>query len=42
MISNGYLEFLGDFEAVCETALGRESGPYGVLIDENIRGSKIS
>jgi hypothetical protein len=24
---NDYLEFLGDFEAICETALVRESGP---------------
>jgi hypothetical protein len=37
-ISNDYLEFLGDFEAICETALARESGPQGVLIDEKSEG----
>jgi hypothetical protein len=39
-ISNDYLEFLSNFEAICETALARESGP---LVDlwKN-RGSKIS
>jgi hypothetical protein len=26
-ISNDFLEFLGDFEAICEMALARESGP---------------
>jgi hypothetical protein len=26
-ISNEYLEFLGEFEAICKLALARESGP---------------
>jgi hypothetical protein len=34
LISSDYLEFLGDFEDICKTALARESGPYGGLIDE--------
>jgi hypothetical protein len=25
--ANNYLEYLGEFEAMCETALARESGP---------------
>jgi hypothetical protein len=36
------LEFLGVFEAICETASARESGPYGMLINEKIRELKIS
>jgi hypothetical protein len=39
-MSNDYLEFLGDFEAICETALVSESGPQGVLIDEKTEGRK--
>jgi hypothetical protein len=39
-ISNDYLEFLGDFEAICETALARETGPLGMLIDEKTSGRK--
>jgi hypothetical protein len=34
-ISNDDLEFLGDFEAICKTALTRKSGP---LIDEKTKG----
>jgi hypothetical protein len=41
-ISNDYLEFLGDFEAICKTALAPESGSKGGLFDEKNRGSKIS
>jgi hypothetical protein len=33
-ISNNYLDFLGEFEAIFETALAHESGPYGGLFDE--------
>jgi hypothetical protein len=40
-IPNEYLEFLGEFEGICETALVRQSGPLGALIDEKQR-SKIS
>jgi hypothetical protein len=40
-ISNNYLEFLSDFEAICETALAHESGPQGVDWWKNW-GSKIS
>jgi hypothetical protein len=29
-----YLEYLDEFEAICETALARESWPYGGLFDE--------
>jgi hypothetical protein len=36
------IEFLGEFKAICETALDCESGPQGGLIDEKKRGSKIS
>jgi hypothetical protein len=36
------LDFLGEFEAIFETALAHESGPYGGLFDEKNRGSKIS
>jgi hypothetical protein len=36
------IDFPGEYEAICETALGRESGPYGGLFDEKNRGSKIS
>jgi hypothetical protein len=36
------LDFLGEYEAICETALARESRPYGGLFDEKTRGSKIS
>jgi hypothetical protein len=36
------VDFLGEYEAICKTALGRESGPEGGLIDEKNRGSKIS
>jgi hypothetical protein len=31
---NDYLNFLGENEAICKTALGRESGPLGELFDE--------
>jgi hypothetical protein len=37
--ANDYLDFLGENEAICKTALGRESGG---LFDEKNRGSKIS
>jgi hypothetical protein len=36
------IEFLGEFEAICQTALACESGPLGGLIDEKNQGSKIS
>jgi hypothetical protein len=38
--SNDYLDFLGEYEAICETALARESGAYGGLFDEETRGRK--
>jgi hypothetical protein len=28
-------DYLGEYEAICETALARESGPWMGLIDEN-------
>jgi hypothetical protein len=31
---------LGEFEAIFETALAHESGPYGGLFDEKNRGRK--
>jgi hypothetical protein len=34
MILKDYLEFLSEFEAICETALARESRNYEGLIDE--------
>jgi hypothetical protein len=37
-ISNNYLDFLGEFEAIFETDLAHESGG---LFDEKNRGSKI-
>jgi hypothetical protein len=33
-LSNDYLDFLGEYKAICETALARESGPFGRLFDE--------
>jgi hypothetical protein len=36
------LDFLGEFEAIFETALANKSGPSGGLFDEKNRGSKIS
>jgi hypothetical protein len=42
-ISNNYLKFLGDFEAICKTTLAPESGPYrGDCLMKKNRGSKIS
>jgi hypothetical protein len=32
--ANDYLDFIGENEAICKTALGRESGPWGGLFDE--------
>jgi hypothetical protein len=40
--NSNIIYFLGEYEAICETALSRESGPQVGLIDEKIRGSKIS
>jgi hypothetical protein len=31
-ISNNYLDFLGDFEAIFETALAHESGPFWGIV----------
>jgi hypothetical protein len=36
-ISNNYLNILGEFEAIFETALAHESGPLGGLFDEKSR-----
>jgi hypothetical protein len=41
-ISNNYLYFLSEFEAIFETALAHKSGPLAGLFDEKNRGSKIS
>jgi hypothetical protein len=38
--ANDYLDFLGENEAICKTALGCESGPYGGLFDEKTEGRK--
>jgi hypothetical protein len=35
-----YLDFINEYEAICETALARESGPYGGLFDEKIACQK--
>jgi hypothetical protein len=40
--NSNIIDFLGEYEAICETALGRESGPKGGLFDEKNRGSKIA
>jgi hypothetical protein len=40
--NSNIIDFLGEYESICETALGRESGPQVGLIDEKNRGSKIS
>jgi hypothetical protein len=40
--NSNIINFLGEYEAICKTALGRESGPQVGLIDEKNRGSKIS
>jgi hypothetical protein len=37
-ISNNYLNFLGELEAIFETALAHESGPEGGLFDEKKPG----
>jgi hypothetical protein len=36
--ANVYLDFLGEYEAICETALAHELGPKGGLFD----GKKLS
>jgi hypothetical protein len=36
------VDFISENEAICETGLGRESGPLVGLIDDKTRGSKIS
>jgi hypothetical protein len=36
------IEYLREYEFIFETALAHESSSPGVLIDEKIRGSKIS
>jgi hypothetical protein len=30
--ANGYFDFLGEYEAICEMALARESGPKGGFV----------
>jgi hypothetical protein len=35
-----FIDFLGDYEDICETALGRESGPWVWLIDKKTEGRK--
>jgi hypothetical protein len=40
-ISSKYLELLGEFEAICETAFARESGPWGGLINEKKRAKNL-
>jgi hypothetical protein len=40
--NSNVVDFLGEYEAICGTALGRESWPNVGLIDEKNRGSKIS
>jgi hypothetical protein len=34
------MDFLGEYEAICKTALGRESGPWWGLFDEKSEGRK--
>jgi hypothetical protein len=34
MLSNDYLNFFGEYEAIIDTALVPESGPKGGLFDE--------
>jgi hypothetical protein len=41
--ANDYFDFLGEYEAICETALALESEPKGGLFDEKKNpGTKIS
>jgi hypothetical protein len=35
--TNDYLNFLGEYETTCESALARESGPLGGLFYEKTR-----
>jgi hypothetical protein len=35
--ANNYINFLCEYEAICKTALARESGPQGGLFDEKMR-----
>jgi hypothetical protein len=35
--TNDYLDFLGEYEAICEPALARESGPKGYYFMEKPR-----
>jgi hypothetical protein len=38
--ANNFPEFLGDFEAICKTALARESGPPGDCLIKKSEGRK--
>jgi hypothetical protein len=35
--SNDYLDFLCEYETICETALAPESGPWWGIFDEKTR-----
>jgi hypothetical protein len=39
--SNDYLDFLGEYEVICETALARESGPSGDCLMKKTEGRKF-
>jgi hypothetical protein len=38
--ANNFPEFLGDFEAICKTALAREQGPRGDCLMKKSEGRK--
>jgi hypothetical protein len=39
-VEDDYLNYLGEYEAICETALARESGTEGGLFDGKNEGQK--
>jgi hypothetical protein len=39
-LNSNNVDYLGEFEAICETVLARESGAQGVLFDEKTEGRK--
>jgi hypothetical protein len=40
--SSNLIEYLRELESICKTVLSHESGDPGVLLNEKIRGPKIS
>jgi hypothetical protein len=33
-LANDYLEYIGEYQTICKTALARESGAWGDVLDE--------